>query len=67
MDPLSISASIAGLIALVQSILGYLSDANDLSKALEEELKGLDGVMRSLQSVSEILQSRTEDSSGETD
>jgi len=67
MDPLSISASVAGLIGLIQTLLGYLSDATSLSKevrALEDELTGLSAVMQSLESVSGSLQLRAEDTSG---
>jgi hypothetical protein len=67
MDPLSISASIAGLIALTQTILGVLSNAKEWSKevrALELEIKGLNEVIRSLESITGSLEMQSEDASG---
>jgi hypothetical protein len=67
MDPLSISASIAGLIALTQTILGVLSNAKEWSKevrALELEIKGLKEVLHSLESITGSLKMRSEDASG---
>jgi hypothetical protein len=67
MDPLSISASIAALVALTQSIVTVLGNAKGWSKemkALELELKGLEDVIHSLESITGSLQSRSEDTSG---
>jgi hypothetical protein len=51
MDPLSISASIAGLLTLTQSILALLADAKSWRKDVVEsefETQRLDEIMRSL-------------------
>ncbi len=67
MDPLSLAASIAGLTSLADSIFRLVfryaksvKDAKSDIRALSDEMRGLVGVLGSLQSVTAALEAEGE-------